>query len=102
MTVHIIQGSTGDAYDRTQWDDSIRDRDIILVPDEGVAGFLTVAWPVAITAESGQLHTLTPGRAEHFAETILAAQEAWRAHCAEHGLEMGEWAAACSEVQART
>lgn len=51
--------STGDGYDRTQYDDSIKDGDILTVPGEGVYGFLYEAWPVAVTEASGEFHAVT-------------------------------------------
>ena len=56
--VHTFS-STGEAYNRSQTDDSIRDGDILYIPDEGVVGFLMAAWPVAVTANTGELHALT-------------------------------------------
>ncbi|MFE5851999.1 hypothetical protein ACFQ61_02065 [Streptomyces sp. NPDC056500] len=50
--------STDEAYDATQCRDDIRDGDVLVIEPEGVVGFLRRAWPVAITAEHGDLHTV--------------------------------------------
>ncbi|MGA5501734.1 hypothetical protein [Streptomyces umbrinus] len=50
--------STGSAYNATQCRDDIRDGDVLVVEREGVVGFLRSAWPAAITAEYGELHTI--------------------------------------------
>jgi hypothetical protein len=50
--------STGQAYDRIQWDDNIKKGSTIIVKSEGVVG-LAWAWPVAITAAHGELHVFT-------------------------------------------
>ncbi|MBK6018525.1 hypothetical protein [Streptomyces sp. MBT53] len=49
---------TEEAYDATQCRDDIRDGDVLVVEREGVVGFLRCAWPAAITAEHGELHTV--------------------------------------------
>lgn len=54
MTVHTFP-STGDAYDTTQCDESIKTGDILHVADEGVVG-LAWTWPLAITTSAGHLH----------------------------------------------
>lgn len=56
--VHTF-GSTGEAYNRSQTDDNIKDGDILHVPSEGVVGYLHAAWPVAATQEHGAFHSLT-------------------------------------------
>ncbi|MEU8989987.1 hypothetical protein AB0C98_26750 [Streptomyces sp. NPDC048558] len=50
--------STEEAYNATQCRDDIRDGDVLVVEGEGVVGFLRCAWPAAITAEHGELHTV--------------------------------------------
>ncbi|MER7692996.1 hypothetical protein [Streptomyces sp. NPDC097610] len=50
--------STEEAYNATQCRDDIRDGDILVVEREGVVGFLRCAWPAAITAQHGELHTV--------------------------------------------
>ncbi len=52
--------STGGAYNTTQVEEDIRDGDILLVPREGVAGWLDAAWPTAATDAHGEFHALTP------------------------------------------
>ncbi|WP_406501570.1 hypothetical protein OHA04_27510 [Streptomyces sp. NBC_01590] len=51
--------TTAEAYGATQSSDDIHDGDVLVIEPEGVVGFLTGAWPVAITAEHGDLHALT-------------------------------------------
>lgn len=54
-------GSTGNAYDAVQIDESIAAGDTLLVPDEKVVG-VAMTWPFAVTRESGKLHKLSqPG-----------------------------------------
>lgn len=68
--------STADAYTATQTDDSIRDGDVLVIESEKVAGFLCAAWPIAVTEEHGEFHTLAADaditclgrRAEHRTE----------------------------------
>jgi hypothetical protein len=58
LTVHRFYDTT-EAYNQTQCRDDIRDGDVLVIEREGVVGFLHKAWPVAITVEHGELHTLT-------------------------------------------
>jgi hypothetical protein len=53
--VHIFE-STGEAYDNSQWRNDIKDGDLLIVPLEGVVGFLHDAWPVSLTNEAGEFH----------------------------------------------
>lgn len=55
-------GSTGNAYDAVQTDESIAAGDTLLVPDEQVVG-VAMTWPFAVTRESGKLHQLSKPRA---------------------------------------
>lgn len=55
--VHTFD-STGEAYDACQTDDNINDGDTLLIPSEGVVG-IAGTWPVAISKEAGELHSLT-------------------------------------------
>ncbi|WTW95438.1 hypothetical protein OG216_19545 [Streptomycetaceae bacterium NBC_01309] len=57
VRVHYFE-STADAYDQTQCDSDIRDGDVLVIAAEKVVGFLNEAWPVALTAEHGEFHTL--------------------------------------------
>ena len=50
---------TGEAYDRVQCDDNIKDGDILLIPNESVVG-IAHTYPVALTQIHGHLHTLKP------------------------------------------
>ena len=49
--------TTGNAYDACQCDDAITKGDTLIVLSEGVVG-LAWAWPIAVTAEHGNLHTV--------------------------------------------
>ncbi|WP_280273413.1 hypothetical protein [Nocardia wallacei] len=62
MTVHIF-ASSDEAYDRSQCDDQIADGDILVIPSEGVAGWLDKAWPVAATRNVGAFHRLNEAAA---------------------------------------
>jgi hypothetical protein len=76
MTVHKFTDS-GDAYDFCQTSDGVRDGDTLLIerepwvdpgpgefrhddPGEHVVG-LAWTWPVAVTVEHGELHSVTEG-----------------------------------------
>lgn len=56
--VHTFE-STAQAYNHTQTSDKIHDGDLLAIPSEHVYGFLHEAWPVAVTAEHGELHAVT-------------------------------------------
>lgn len=49
--------STGAAYDATQCREDIKNGDCLFIPEERVVG-LAATWPVAITANAGNLHAL--------------------------------------------
>ncbi|MBA0053474.1 hypothetical protein E0L36_22120 [Streptomyces sp. AJS327] len=51
--------SSAEAYDASQCRDDIRDGDVLVVPSEGIVAILNRAWPAALTAVHGELHTLT-------------------------------------------
>ncbi|MEU2393985.1 hypothetical protein [Streptomyces sp. NPDC007369] len=51
--------STREAYDATQCREDILDGDVLVIEREQVVGFLRSAWPGAITAMHGELHTFT-------------------------------------------
>lgn len=56
--LHDLRGlSHGDAYDRTQWDDTIKSGDLLLV-DGGIA-VLDRAWPTMVHGVSEVLHAYT-------------------------------------------
>jgi len=54
--------SSGEAYDATQTDDAINDGDVLVVPNEQLAGILIEAWPVAVGPERDDVafHYLAP------------------------------------------
>jgi hypothetical protein len=53
--------STGEAYDASQVNEEIKDGDVLVVKSERVVGFLFQAWPVALTEEFGEFHTVADG-----------------------------------------
>ncbi len=63
--VHTFN-STGEAYNRSQYDDSIKDGDVLHVPSEGVTGFLQDAWPIALhhNGSPGEFHGLNSNAGE--------------------------------------
>lgn len=56
--VHYFD-SSADAYNETQFRDDIADGDVLVIKSEAIVGFLRSAWPGAITAAYGELHTFT-------------------------------------------
>lgn len=60
--VHTFENST-DAYDATQMGEwmgaKVKNGDILVIPDEGVVGICST-WPVAVTVNSGELHSVKP------------------------------------------
>ncbi|MBM4574961.1 hypothetical protein GS896_25685 [Rhodococcus hoagii] len=60
-TVHIFDDS-GEAYDLSQCDDTIRSGDVLYVPSENAAAILYLAWPTVLPGyERGEFH----GQASH-------------------------------------
>lgn len=57
IRVHTFTDSRT-AYDHTQYRNDIHDGDVLFIPSENVAGFLMQAWPVAVSPNHGELHTL--------------------------------------------
>ncbi|MEC3995196.1 hypothetical protein VSR01_17305 [Actinacidiphila sp. DG2A-62] len=79
--------STREAYDATQWNDEIRDGDVLVIASEKVVGILNLAWPVALTVRHGELHTLAVPISEvgegRYAESArLAGEQARELHVA--------------------
>jgi hypothetical protein len=58
------------AYDASQFDDTITDGTIIVIRAERVVGVLVGAWPVAVTPARGEFHALavTPSVANEYAQ----------------------------------
>lgn len=54
--VWIFTTSTKAAYDASQTNPDIKDGDVLIVPNEGVVGFLYKAWPIATTTDTGHFH----------------------------------------------
>lgn len=88
--------STGDAYDETQCNPNIRPGDTLLVPSEQVVG-LSWTWPVAVTAQAGELHEMEEAESA-VAEVIRSAgwsPEQIRAaveHAEKLGFAVANWA----------
>jgi hypothetical protein len=70
-------GDTGDAYDFCQCSDDINTGDLLVIEREGdeyhdaehVVG-LAWAWPIAVTAAPGKLHSVNPADGEAPADTV--------------------------------
>ncbi len=58
IRVHTFTDSRT-AYDHTQYRDDIHDGDVLHIPSENITGFLMQAWPVAVSPNHGEFHTLT-------------------------------------------
>ncbi|RWN60188.1 hypothetical protein [Mesorhizobium sp.] len=64
IRVHFFD-STGEAYDATQCDETIKNGDVLVIESEKVVG-LADTWPVAVTEHSGNLHVLGDGQFETY------------------------------------
>ena len=85
---HHTFESTADAYDEVQCYDGIKKGDTLFIPSEGVVG-LAWAWPVAVTANYGDLHSVTD--ASLFDDEFTPEQIAAARACAEkHGFPLSE------------
>lgn len=61
ITVHNFAGEcSGDVYDRTQTDDTIKDGDVLNLGNGNVA-ILVEAWPTTVTGEIKHFHRLEAG-----------------------------------------
>jgi hypothetical protein len=49
-------GYTGEAYDACQCDNEVKNGDVLICRDEKVVG-IAGCWPIAVTKESGNLHS---------------------------------------------
>jgi hypothetical protein len=67
--VHRFRTSR-DAYDASQTSELIANGDVLVALDERVIGVLMSAWPIAITAEYGDMHTLTTPAGEHVVKLV--------------------------------
>jgi hypothetical protein len=56
----LIHLDHSEAYDRTQWDDTIHDGDVLHLAD-GARAILVQAWPVMVVGDSDTFHHLAPG-----------------------------------------
>jgi hypothetical protein len=81
--IHDLRGMLPfSVYDTTQWDDSIKDGDVLLT-DEGVA-IMCEAWPVMVIGTSRVLHipiVRTGSAWEHFPGYTESVQLAWAVAC---------------------
>lgn len=83
---HHTFESTATAYDEVQCDDGIKKGDTLFIPSEGVVG-LAWAWPVAVTANYGDLHAVT--NASLFDDEFTPEQLAQaRATATKHGFTL--------------
>jgi hypothetical protein len=57
VSVHALEPEY--AYDQTQCDERITSGDTLVA--ENVVGFMLDAWPVAVTIECGQFHSIAAG-----------------------------------------
>jgi hypothetical protein len=55
--VHTFDDS-GDAYNRSQTDDEVKNGDVFHIPEEGITGYMHKAWPTAVTQNKGNFHGL--------------------------------------------
>ena len=62
--VHTFE-DTQDAYDSSQSEDNIHDGDVLVTPKS--IAILTQAWPIVVTGEQGEFHTL---KSEYTWETL--------------------------------
>jgi hypothetical protein len=71
--------STREAYNATQWNDEIRDGDVLVITSEKVIGVLNEAWPFALTVRHGELQTLkvpiSDVGEDRYAESVRVAAE---------------------------
>jgi hypothetical protein len=86
--VHIFTCDSKDAYDETQTEDSIRDGDVLIVPNEGIVGIMVEAWPVALTSEHGHFHHPTEIVSEYDESVNLA--QAYMYTIPYYGTEYGQ------------
>jgi hypothetical protein len=49
---------TGESYDRTQWDESVHDGDVIVCDMGRTVAILVQAWPTVVFGERGEFHEL--------------------------------------------
>lgn len=60
--VHNLgKASTGEAYDQTQWDDNIKDGDVIVCNEGKSVAILVEAWPAIVKGERGEFHGFEEG-----------------------------------------
>ena len=58
---HHAFATTGNAYDASQCDESIKTGDTLIVLPERVIA-VAMTWPFAVTAEAGKLYSVAPRR----------------------------------------
>ncbi|MCA1218852.1 hypothetical protein [Streptomyces sp. 8L] len=101
LMVHRFD-DTASAYNGSQCRDDVRDGDVLVVESEKVVAYLRGAWPAAVTAEHGELHTLTAdprtlddGR---FADSAIRAERI----ATEYGFALAEYGVdAAAEAEQR-
>lgn len=91
--------STGEAYNETQSNESVEKGHTLLILDEGVVG-LAATWPVAVTSEAGDLHSMGGDPATVISESGWTIDQIRLAVATadEHGFEVEPWAReACAD-----
>ena len=82
VQVHEFETS-GQAYNRVQTEDWIKNGDVLVIPSEKVVGIAFSAWPAAVTKARGHLHGFTDptappaGESYDTPEEVAAWAEGW-------------------------
>ena len=76
ITIHYFE-TTGDAYDQAQFNERIKNGDLLWIPSKEVIG-IAYTRPFAVTKNIGKLHRIAPDAAgdqirEEFAASIAKA-----------------------------
>lgn len=74
-TVHSLTCGMRDAYDFTQYSDTIKDGDVLCVPD-GIA-IMFKAWPCMVLGTSAVFHNVEPTEGEVSATWMRFTLESW-------------------------
>lgn len=84
MTIHYFD-SSGGAYDACQCDDEIHTGDVLVIDNEHVVG-LADTWPVAVTMNRGQLHTIEGPTIFNTFSKNQVTTALWIARCRQHAV----------------
>lgn len=70
---------SGEVYNLTQTDESIKSGDVLVLEGEEIVGILDKAWPVAITVKHGEFHGPADPNSDYprseFPESVEKAEE---------------------------